>query len=209
MSADEEKKIIDNAEEEEEDEEETNNPQAQAVDGEGAAKKKKKKKNNNKKKKKATAQSEPPRVGITKLFPNGSYPEGEIQEYSGENSYRTTSAEKKEAEKLAMADPVKTYSDIRRAGEVHRQVRSYVQRSVKPGMSMTEIAEMVEDGTRACVEEDGLNSGVGFPTGVSLNDCAAHYTPNAGDKTGEWGCFIGLNANLCIHSSQRIRCTQN
>ncbi|TIA99750.1 hypothetical protein E3P96_02828 [Wallemia ichthyophaga] len=203
MSADEEKKIIDNAEEEEEDEEETNNPQAQAVDGEGAAKKKKKKKNNNKKKKKATAQSEPPRVGITKLFPNGSYPEGEIQEYSGENSYRTTSAEKKEAEKLAMADPVKTYSDIRRAGEVHRQVRSYVQRSVKPGMSMTEIAEMVEDGTRACVEEDGLNSGVGFPTGVSLNDCAAHYTPNAGDKTVLNASDV-LKIDFGVHVNGRI-----
>ena len=182
--AEEEKKIVENQEEEEDEEEETNNPQAQGVDGEGAAKKKKKKKNNNKKKKK-TAQSEPPRVGITKLFPSGNYPEGEIQEYVGENSYRTTSAEKKELEKLAMEDPEKTYSDIRRAGEVHRQVRHYVQRIVKPGMSMTEIAEMVEDGTRACVEEDELKSGVGFPTGVSLNDCAAHYTPNAGDKTGK------------------------
>lgn len=25
--------------------------------------------------------------------------------------------------------------------------------------------------------------GIGFPTGCSLNNCAAHYTPNAGDKT--------------------------
>jgi methionyl aminopeptidase len=25
--------------------------------------------------------------------------------------------------------------------------------------------------------------GIGFPTGCSLNQCAAHYTPNAGDKT--------------------------
>lgn len=202
----EEKKIIETQEEEDVEEEETNNPQAQPVDGEGAAKKKKKKKSNNKKKKK-TAQSEPPRVGITKLFPNAAYPEGEIQEYTGDNSYRTTSAEKKEAEKLAMEDPEKTYSDIRRAGEVHRQVRGYVQRSVKPGMSMTEIAEMVEDGTRACVEEDGLNSGVGFPTGVSLNDCAAHYTPNAGDKTGEVG--IREVSSLTLLSTQCVRRPQD
>ena len=25
--------------------------------------------------------------------------------------------------------------------------------------------------------------GLAFPTGCSLNHCAAHYTPNAGDKT--------------------------
>jgi methionyl aminopeptidase len=33
------------------------------------------------------------------------------------------------------------------------------------------------------IEEKGLEAGIGFPTGCSLNHCAAHYTPNAGDKT--------------------------
>jgi methionyl aminopeptidase len=33
---------------------------------------------------------------ITKLFPKGGYPEGEIQEYTGSNLWRSTSAEKKE-----------------------------------------------------------------------------------------------------------------
>lgn len=51
---------------------------------------------------------------------------------------------------------------------------------------MTEIAEMIEDGTRALVEESGLESGVGFPTGLSVNEVAAHYTPNAGDKQCEY-----------------------
>jgi hypothetical protein len=50
---------------------------------------------------------------------------------------------------------------------------------------MTEIAEIIEDGTRALVEEDGLQSGVGFPTGLSLNEVAAHYSPNANDKLGK------------------------
>lgn len=51
-------------------------------------------------------------------------------------------------------------------------------------MTTTEIAELIEDGTRALVEEEGLERGVGFPTGLSLNNCAAHYSPNAGDTTG-------------------------
>lgn len=46
----------------------------------GAKKKKKKKKP---KKKKAT-QSDPPRVGLSKLFPSGEYPTGEICEYKDE-----------------------------------------------------------------------------------------------------------------------------
>lgn len=51
------------------------------VAGEGKKKKKKKK---SKKSKKHHEQSEPPRVGLTKLFPSGTYPEGELQEYKDE-----------------------------------------------------------------------------------------------------------------------------
>jgi len=97
-----------------------------------------------------------------------------------------SSAEAKERERLAMEDPMVTYNNIRRAGEVHRQVRSYARQNIRPGMSMTEIANMIEDGTRALVEEDGLESGIGFPTGLSVNEVAAHYTPNAGDTKSEY-----------------------
>lgn len=55
---------------------------------------------------------------------------------------------------------------------------------------MTEIAENIEDGTRALVEENGLESGVGFPTGLSLNNCAAHYSPNPGDTVGTHPIFF-------------------
>jgi methionyl aminopeptidase len=66
---------------------------------------------------------------------------------------------------------------------------------------MTDIANMIEDGTRALVEGDGLDAGVGFPTGLSLNHCAAHYTPNAGDTIGAsllmtCGDVLGLNIAL-------------
>lgn len=101
------------------------------------------------------------------------------------NHWRTTSEEKRDAERRAMEDPEKTYRDIRRAAEVHRQVRAHARKYIKPGMSMTEIVENIEEGTRALVEENGFQSGIGFPTGVSLNNCAAHYTPNAGDTTSK------------------------
>ncbi|KAF4683010.1 Methionine aminopeptidase 2, partial [Perkinsus olseni] len=47
-----------------------------------------------------TAQTSPPTVQIEKLFPKRSFPLGEIQEYTGSNAYRTTSAEMKEADKV-------------------------------------------------------------------------------------------------------------
>ena len=63
-------------------------------------------------------------------------------------------------------------------------MRNYARKTIKPGMRMIDIANMIEDGTRALVEENGMESGVGFPTGLSLNNCAAHYSPNSGDTIG-------------------------
>ncbi|TFK26643.1 peptidase M24A, methionine aminopeptidase [Coprinopsis marcescibilis] len=148
--------------------------------GEGENKKKKKKKKPKKKSGKPT-QSDPPRVGLSKFFPDGNYPVGEIHEYKDDNAYRITSEEKRYDEKMAMEDPELTYANIRKAAEVHRVVRQHARKWIRPGMAMTDIANMIEDGTRALVEENGLEAGIGFPTGLSLNHCAAHYTPNAGD----------------------------
>lgn len=151
----------------------------------GAKKKKKKKKS---KKKKAPAQSSPPRVPVSQLFPSGVYPEGERHEYLGDNSYRTTSEEKRHLEKLANEEEPSSpfnYQSVRHAAEVHRQVRQYARANIKPGMGMTEIADMIEDGTRALTEAEPKKRGIGFPTGLSLNHCAAHYTPNHGDTRGE------------------------
>jgi methionyl aminopeptidase len=100
------------------------------------------------------------------------------------NVWRTTSEEKRYQEKLTMEDPEATYENIRRAAEVHRLVRQHAKRYIRPGMTMTHIADTIEDGTRALVEASGFESGIGFPTGLSLNECAAHYTPNAGDTIG-------------------------
>ena len=136
--------------------------------------KKKKKKKSSKKNK----QTEPPTVPVSVLF-NHVYPPGEQVDYKDDNLWRTTSEEKRQLEALQYDD----YNDIRKAAEVHRQVRAYAQKTIKPGMSMIEICEMIENGTRALVEENGLEAGIAFPTGCSLNHCAAHYTPNSDDKT--------------------------
>jgi len=164
--------VVDGDEDGDEEEEVAGTP----AGGEGKKKKKKKRP-----KKKKAEQSEPPRVGLSKLFPDGKYPEGELQEYKDDNAWRTTSEEKRYDERMALEDPQLTYNNIRRAAEVHRQVRKYARKHIKPGMSMLEIANTIEDGTRALVEENGMESGVGFPTGLSLNNCAAHYSPNSGD----------------------------
>ena len=156
------------------------------IDSGPAAKKKKKRKP---KKKKGAAgasktQTSPPRVRLSNLFPDGQYPVGEEVEYRNENSYRTTSEEKRHLDR--MRDDF--LNEYRQGAEIHRQVRQYAQKSIKPGQTLTEIAEGIEDGVRALTghpgleEGDNIKGGMGFPTGLSINHCAAHYTPNAGNK---------------------------
>ncbi|KIP11684.1 hypothetical protein PHLGIDRAFT_63205 [Phlebiopsis gigantea 11061_1 CR5-6] len=152
-----------------------------APEAAGTGAKKKKKKKPKKKAAKTEQQSEPPRVGLSKIFPDGNYPEGELEDYRDDNAWRTTSEEMRYNERMIMQDPEQTYNNIRKAAEVHRQVRQYARKVIKPGMSMIDIADTIENGTRALVEENGLESGVGFPTGLSRNHCAAHYSPNGGD----------------------------
>lgn len=67
---------------------------------------------------------------------------------------------------------------------MHRQVRQYVQQKIQPGIELREIAEMVEKGTSTLVGFDPKNpmrAGWAFPTGISLNEVAAHDTVNPGD----------------------------
>ncbi|KAJ3048996.1 Methionine aminopeptidase 2 [Rhizophlyctis rosea] len=137
--------------------------------GDEAAKKKKKKKKSKKKSATAsgagaangtpetkipTTQTSPPTIPVSRFFPNNIYPEGELCDYKDDNTYRTTSEEHRYSERLLFDH----YNDLRRAAEVHRQVRQYARTAIKPGMSMIEIAELIENGTRGLVEEKGLEA---------------------------------------------------
>ncbi|KAJ3244177.1 Methionine aminopeptidase 2 [Chytriomyces hyalinus] len=175
----------DGDEDEDDDENDENSPDAKS----GDKKKKKKKKSKKKKavslvdtpsvKKTDFVQTAPPSIPVSHQF-NGVYPVGQIMEYTHvDNTYRTTSEEKRAMERASFDE----YNEVRQAAEVHRQVRAYAQQVIKPGMSMIEICETIENGTRTLIEERGLDAGIAFPTGCSLNHVAAHYTPNAGDKT--------------------------
>lgn len=127
---------------------------------------------------------------LSQLFPDGKYPPGEIVkivEYQDDNLRRTTDEELRYLARGPIAND-DVLNDYRKAAEVHRQVRHWVKDSIKPGQTLTEIANEIDDGIRALVGHQGLEpgdslkGGPGFPTGLSLNNCAAHWTPNPGQK---------------------------
>ena len=63
------------------------------------------------------------------------------------------------------------------------QVRTYIRTIAKPGIRMIDLCETLEDSVRQLIRVNGLEAGIAFPTGCSLNYVAAHWTPNAGDQT--------------------------
>jgi len=175
------------AEAEDSDDEEDEKAVPGEVGADGPAKKKRKRKKRPKKAAGAapTKQSSPPRVLLSHLFPNGEYPVGQEVEYRDENTFRTTSEEKRHLDRMNN-DFLQEY---RQGAEIHRQVRQWAAKNIKPGQSLTEIAEGIEDGVRALTghpgleEGDNIKGGVAFPTGLNLDHIAAHYSPNAGNKT--------------------------
>mmetsp|Transcript_11394 Transcript_11394/g.16868 ORF Transcript_11394/g.16868 Transcript_11394/m.16868 type:complete len:355 (-) Transcript_11394:67-1131(-) len=113
------------------------------------------------------------------MFPNrNQYPIGEIQEYHQDfNMHRADSEELKEKNK----DFEEAIRDARAAAVVHRDARRWLQENAKPGANLKTLCEGLEERTRRLVKAKGLKAGIGFPTGCSVNNCAAHFTPNPSD----------------------------
>lgn len=74
-----------------------------------------------------------------------------------------------------------TLIDAVKGAVVHKNVGKYVRSIVKPNISLKSISSLIEEKIREEVNYDSknpLNAGIAFPVGLSLNNCAAHYTPN-------------------------------
>ena len=176
-------------------------------------KKKKKRKSNKKKKKKAPSgeQTTPPTVALADLFHDQRYPEGEAVDYvtNNDNLRRTTVGELRHLSAMNSMDD-EFLNEYRKAAEVHRQVRQYVQTIAKPGISMSQLAQEIEDGVRALAGHQGLEAGdalkagMGFPTGLCLNNVAAHWTPNPGAKEVVLQHDDVLKVDFGVHVGGRI-----
>lgn len=66
---------------------------------------------------------------------------------------------------------------ILRAGKIASQVREFAKKIVKKDALLIKIAERIE------LEIIKLGGKPAFPTNLSINDIAAHYTPSYDDKT--------------------------
>ena len=80
---------------------------------------------------------------------------------------------------------------IIQAGKILSEVREYTQKFIKKDMPLLEIAEKIEE------KIFKLGGKPSFPTGLCINDIAAHYTPSHDDKTLAKGLLkIDIGAHI-------------
>ena len=61
---------------------------------------------------------------------------------------------------------------------IHKKVRQYLYPFLKPGITLLEIAKIIESKTIELAQnQNTINQGIGFPASLSLNNCAAHFHP--------------------------------
>lgn len=85
-------------------------------------------------------------------------------------------------------------ASLRLAAEVHKRVRRDLrdQRVIRAGAKFVDIADFIETATKMHASDivasssepniaTTINGGIGFPVGISVNECAAHYHPDSMD----------------------------
>ncbi|MDP1695462.1 MAG: type II methionyl aminopeptidase [archaeon] len=86
------------------------------------------------------------------------------------------------------------YQDYIKAGKIAIQVVNYAKSIIKKDMLLLEIADKIES---KIVE---LKAKPAFPTNLSINEIAAHFTPSFNDETKAHGLLkvdIGVQINGC------------
>lgn len=72
------------------------------------------------------------------------------------------------------------YDDMKYAGLIHKKIKTYVKDLIKPNIKLYDLAINIEEKINELSlynVENPLNGGIAFPTGLSVNNCAAHWTP--------------------------------
>ena len=60
----------------------------------------------------------------------------------------------------------------------HKKIRSVIRPHLKPGLKLSQLANLIEGTCMKLTKKKGINFGIGFPSSLSVNKCAAHFTPS-------------------------------
>jgi methionyl aminopeptidase len=75
---------------------------------------------------------------------------------------------------------------LKLAGKIHQEVEVNTKKIIKPGLKIIDLCNFIENNIKELTlkycETPQLNNGIAFPTGISINEIAAHYTPNSSNE---------------------------
>jgi len=69
-----------------------------------------------------------------------------------------------------------------KSSNIHKKVRMDLYKKLQPKMKLFDIANTIESSIKK-YSPNQLNNGIGFPVGLSINNCAAHDTPHINTNT--------------------------
>lgn len=87
--------------------------------------------------------------------------------------------------KLPKYNPPKedTLGSLVIGGLIHKEVRRRIRHLLKPGCDLLELTKAIEKETIELSKNyNNINKGIGFPAGLSVNECAAHWAPSNNTK---------------------------
>ena len=79
---------------------------------------------------------------------------------------------------ISKDNPDNFLDSLKKAAHVHKIVRYEVQSMIRPGIDLLNLSNTIEKKVRTLLDNRGYNHGNGFPTGLSVDNCAAHWTPH-------------------------------
>jgi methionyl aminopeptidase len=80
---------------------------------------------------------------------------------------------------------------ILKAGKIASEIKKWIRPQIRKGTPLLEIAEKIES---KIIEFGGRPA---FPTNLSINEIAAHYTPSYDDKTLAFG-LLKIDFGVCV-----------
>ncbi|MDD5012312.1 MAG: type II methionyl aminopeptidase [Candidatus Nanoarchaeia archaeon] len=89
-----------------------------------------------------------------------------------------------------MTSRSKQKEKILQAGKIASEVKEWIKPQIKKGMPLLELAEKIENKIKE------LKGKPAFPTNLSINEIAAHYTPSYNDETKASGL---LKVDFGVH----------
>lgn len=112
---------------------------------------------------------------------NGTFNNNIVETYSTQNNTVTTYGigDVPEEEPIILSNNTNKIESLKTGAKIHKAIRRYIRPYLKPGLKLSTLANLIEDKCKELTKENGINKGIGFPSSLSVDDCAAHFTPSS------------------------------